>query len=924
MKKFIMMLMTLAVTLTAAQAQVVTYEPDPLTEDATEAVIYFHADQGDQGLLGTPQSEPIYAHTGVEVTNAAGTVTSWKYAPTWGDNDDKYALSYVSENLWKLYLGDLREYYGVAQDETINKLCFVFRNADNSRTGRDEGGGDIFVDVSASGFQLSFRQSRLQNIFTKANEKLTFTATTTEPATIVLYVNDAEVARVANETQLRQEYTFPGPGEYVVNCQATNGTQTIGQTLNLLYINDSKAATDQTIPAYGVTKNADGSYTFCFAAPEKNNMVVVGSWNDFVPRSYGEMEYVDEMIEGVPFRHFKTTVPASEIKGPFSYYYLCDARTAVGDPYARLVLDPSNDRYISDETYPDMPQYPEGKVPNNTMLAYWADNLLDYKWDNTAFKAPDKRHLVIYEMLFRDFTGTEGKALGDGTVRQAIEKIPYLKELGINAVELLPINEFNGNISWGYNPNFYFATDKAYGTPQDYKAFIDACHAQGIAVILDIVFNQTDGNHPWYRLYPSASNPFYNRDAPHAFSVLNDWNQGYPLVQRQFEDCLKFWLSEYKVDGFRFDLVKGLGDNDSYSSSSASATGAYNASRVARMKKLHNAMREVNPDAYFINENLAGAKEENEMAEDGELNWANVNNAGCQFAMGYSSDSSLNRCNAAKDSRTPGSTVSYLESHDEQRMAYKVITWGVAGVKDDHAMGCRRLGSAAAQLILVPGAHMLWQFQELGNNQNTKSSNGDNNTGPKIVNWALLDDPDNKGLYDSYSELIHLRLGNPDMFPADKNFANDCSGWGNGRTITASAPGKEMYCVVNPNIDKELTVEVPFAQSSNDAYKVFTKSYDTNPSYDTAAKTVTVPAGGYVVVTTANVTAVKGIAGEKGCFNISVTPGHVTVTGSNGMTYIYGISGAKVASLNGDGTVSLPAGIYVVRNAERTVKILVK
>ncbi len=90
-----------------------------------------------------------------------------------------------------------------------------------------------------------------------------------------------------------------------------------------------------------------------------------------------------------------------------------------------------------------------------------------------SFTAPDKTDLIIYELLVRDFTGTEGKALGDGTIRRAIEKIPYLKSLGVNAIELLPINEFNGNISRGYNPNFYFAIDKAYGTPQDYKEFID-------------------------------------------------------------------------------------------------------------------------------------------------------------------------------------------------------------------------------------------------------------------------------------------------------------------------------------------------------------------------------------------------------------------------------------------------------------------
>ena len=72
-------------------------------------------------------------------------------------------------------------------------------------------------------------------------------------------------------------------------------------------------------------------------------------------------------------------------------------------------------------------------------------------------------------------------------------------------------------------------------------------------------------------------------------------------------------------------------------------TNAYNASRVTRMKEIHDAIRAVNPSAYFINENLAGEKEENEMAQDGEINWANINEASCQFAMGFNSNASLNR-----------------------------------------------------------------------------------------------------------------------------------------------------------------------------------------------------------------------------------------------------------------------------------------
>lgn len=521
--------------------------------------------------------------------------------------------------------------------------------------------------------------------------------------------------------------------------------------------------------------------------------------------------------------------------------------------------------------------------------------------------------------------GTEGEAKGNGTVRQAIEKIPYLKELGINAVELLPINEFNGNISWGYNPNYYFAVDKAYGTPQDYKEFIDKCHEAGIAVLLDVVFNQSDGNHPWYKLYRSGTNPFYNVNAPHAFNVLNDWNQGYPLVEEQWRDMLQFWLKEYRVDGFRFDLVKGLGDNDSYASSSADATGAYNKSRVERMKRLHDYMREVNPQAYFINENLAGQKEENEMAQDGELNWANLNYAGCQYAMGYSSGASLTGMDAVKYGRTAGSTVAYLESHDEERLAYKQIKWGAAGVKDNHAAAMQRCGSAAAQMLLVPGSHMIWMFSEMGNDQSTKTADGsNNNTGPKIVNWNLLENPDNKGLFDSYKELIALRLGNPELFQPVENFANSCVSWAKGRTIVTTSGDRELYCAINPQTSGTMTITVNFKSDNNDDYWVSSKSYGSTPVYDAAAKTVTVEAGCYAVVSSKNVGAVDNIIADGSMFQVNVTPGTITVSGSTTPVSVWSLSGYKAATLQGDGSVKVPAGIYVVRCGDQSRKVVVR
>ncbi len=649
-------------------------------------------------------------------------------------------------------------------------------------------------------------------------------------------------------------------------------------------------------------------------------MILVGEWNDYEISNDYVMNYTD--VNGM--RYFWTTVKGLENDKMYGYYFLVDGNKSVGDPYARLVLDPWNDKYLLTDVYPGLPEYPIGKV-SDVPLAIYQGNINDYDWQVTDFKGVPASDLIIYELLFRDFTGTEGKADGNGTVRKAIEKIPYLKTLGVNAIELLPIMEFNGNISWGYNPNFYFAPDKAYGTPDDYKEFIDVCHQNGMAVILDMVFNQSDGLHPWYQMYPVGSNPFYNMNAPHAYSVLNDWNQGFPMVQEQWVDVLRYWMEEYKFDGFRFDLVKGLGDNDSYANSGDSGTNAYNASRVARMRELQKVVESVNPNAYFINENLAGAKEENEMAETGQLNWANINGAGCQFAMGYNSNSNLNRMYAPNDSRTWGSTVSYLESHDEERLAYKQNKDGAAGVKGNEKVSMQRLGSAAVQMILAPGAHMIWQFSELGNSQTTKNQNGGNNTDPKIVNWGLLDDADHKGLYDNYSELIALRTGNPELFTESATFSMACNSnnWQNGRTMVSIADGKELYTVINPNVTGVRTFSVDFLQADNDAYTIMSKSYGSAPSFNAADKKVTVPANCYVVIASKGVSsAVDGIEADGETLMAYAADGKIVVDNAPGVVEIYSMDGRMVGSVTVSGSVSVVPGVYVLRCVNAVKKVM--
>ncbi len=915
------MMLMLMLVFVSVNAQV-TSQPTPLQEDSQDVTVFFHADQGNRGLEGVTPPTKIYAHTGV-ITNKSTSQSDWKYAPSWGDNNDKYELEYVSANLWKLYIGDIRTYYGVTDPaETIEKLAFVFRTADCSKEGKGTGNSDIFLDVVDAGLQVALESNLPGSLVTPSTADVHFKVGSTKAADLTLTVNGEKIGEASAATLLEVDYRFTTPGDYHVVATATAGEERTEAVADYCYAEDSaEKPYPGGTPEMGAVANADGSVTFCLAAPQKRGAIIIGSWNDYRISNEHVMNYCD--VDG--FRYFWVTVNGLEPGKQYIYYYLVDGTLKVGDPYARMVLDPDNDKYIPSSVYPNLPAYPYDKVQGVPLAVYQSD-MNDYDWTVTDFKGVAKENLIIYELLLRDFTGTEGKADGNGTVAGALEKLPYLKSLGVNAIELLPINEFNGNISWGYNPNFYFAPDKAYGTPDDYKRFIDACHAEGIAVILDMVFNQSDWQHPWYQMYPVGENPFYNASAPHAYSVLNDWNQGYGLVQRQWHDVIRYWMEEYKVDGYRFDLVKGLGDNDSYANAGDQATNAYNASRVARMRELQKVMETVRPDGYFINENLAGAQEENEMASTGQLNWANVNHESDQFAMGYQSESSLRRFYAPYDSRTWGSTVSYMESHDEQRLAYKQDTYGAAGVKGNVEMSMRRLGSTAAQMLMAPGAHMIWQFSELGNYDNTKNSNGGNNTDPKPVRWNLLDNEYRHGLYDSYRALIGIRNGNPEMFAEAAFYDGTCGSgdWYSGRLLTSRNGDKELFTVVNPKVDEELTMRVEFTGGESD-YKVLAKSYATEPAYSVTGKTVTLAPGAFVVIGSASLTEIEEVPVESiSALSVRGVAGALVIERAPEAVAVYDTTGRKVAVAEGTCRITLPQGIYIVRSGRETRKAIVR
>lgn len=881
----------------SVKADMFTPSPQPLQESSENVVITFDATQsGVAGLQGL--STDLYAHIGV-YTNLSP--NSWKYTSNWGDNAAKYKLARVGTDKYQITIGDIRTYFGITNaEETVSKICIIARTADAGTQTSDQ-----FVDVYPEGLYVSLTTNPSNTTITKATE-ITFTASTTQSANIKLYVDDAEVKSASNATSLTYTRNFNTPGEQnVVKAVATNSNGTVESVVNVFYVKSSDQGNyPGGVPKQGAVKNADGSVTFCLAAPNKSSVILVGSWDNYEALSSNTMKYQD--YNG--YRYFWTTVTGLDNSTYYPYYYLVDGKYRVSDPYSSVILDYNSDKWLDGDVgadvFADCPDYPYSQL-DGVMLGVYKGDLHDtYDWKVENFKVTKPNSLVIYELLFRDFTGESKTA--DGTIRKAIEKIDYLYDLGVTAVELMPVMEFDGNSSWGYSTNAYMAVDKAYGSPDDLKEFIDLCHQKGIAVILDIVFNHTPGLHPWYQMYEAGASPFYNATAPHDYSVYEDIKQEYPLVEQHWVDVLTFWLTKYKVDGFRFDLVKGLGDTNSY----GNGTEAYNQSRIDRMTRLHAAMKKVNPNVIHINEHLASAEEETPMGNDGQYQWNNQNGNAITYASGSGAD--LRYFNSANCSRPVCSTVDYAQSHDEQWVGNKAISGTQARM--------RRLGSVAAQLLMSPGPKMMFQFDELGYDKELTEANRVDPKQMPATSW--YSSTYRMGLKQNYTDLNWMRRLNPEMFDADVTpvYTGFSSGTG-VRSIRLTKGDKEIIAFINP-MSSQNTVSAPatLLNASNATLISASQGY-TGTLSGSGSVSTTLLGHSYAVYATNNIAGVDNIiADDNGENNFKVygVEGEIIVDGEYENVVVYNMAGIMMPSLK------VAAGMYIVNVDGYATKVLVK
>ncbi len=486
--------------------------------------------------------------------------------------------------------------------------------------------------------------------------------------------------------------------------------------------------------------------TLVLQAPNKEFVYVIGDFNDWEPK----LDYF--MNQSPDGEYWWVTLENLTPRDIYLFQYLVDGELRIPDPYAETFYDPAYDDEIGVDLFPDLQTYPPEATRG--IAAYLQTAQPEFEWTATDYERPDPENLVIYELLVRDF-------VEEHNYQTLIDTLGYFKRLGITAIELMPINEFDGNSSWGYNPAFYFAPDKYYGGKTDLKRFIDACHQHGIAVILDMVLNHSSGNHSLAQLYwdtarnrPAPENPWYNPQTPEGQYDWGfvDFNHESEYTQAFVDSVNRYWLETFNVDGYRFDFTKGF--------TNRSGSGdAYDAGRVALLKRMADQIWAYDSTAYVILEHWGSNSEEKELADYGMMLWGNANYNYNEAAMGYNDDGKSNFSWASYQQRgwSEPRLVSFMESHDEERLMVKNLQYGnssgVYNIKD-LATALDRMELAGAFYFTFPGPKMIWQFGELGYDI---SIDFNGRVGEKPIRWNYYHEPDRFDLFATWAELVHLK-----------------------------------------------------------------------------------------------------------------------------------------------------------------------
>lgn len=898
---------------TMAMAQVTTVPGIIQKGYDGKVTIIFNPNEGNGGMKGATE---CYAHTGI-ITSASSNDGDWKnVVEGWRANTAKTQLQKDGTN-WKLEINNLYDFYGCPKTTEIKKLAFVFHDGPSgSKEGKTAEGTDIFVELAEAGLAASIVGDIPE--IASLGSTITLNCYATMPATLTLKLN-GQVVKTETGSEMAYTQTLDKQGNYNFELTVATADETATATASTCVPNDPTKANRPAGIVNGIyyDKADETKVTLCTYAGSKTepakHVFVVGDFNNWTISNDYQLKQANDSA------YFWIELTDLTAQQEYAMQYVvvrADGQVKrISDLYSEKVLH-KDDAWEPKQLDPTLMDYPLAGDGYVTVIQpgkpafQWSDATLN-------FKRPDKNNLIIYELWVRDHTPRR-------SIEGLMERLDYFEDLGVNAVELMPVTEFDGNDSWGYSPNHYFALDKAYGTPEQLKTFIDECHKRGIAVILDMVFNHATGLNPMNKLYPwgtdLSKNPWFNAQAPHGDNVYEDWNHDFAPTKTMFTRALQYWLEEYKVDGYRMDLSHGL-------------CGTAANTSVKHIKEYYqNGVKAVSEDAYFILEHWGTnmGSERPQLVNEGMLCWENTTNAYYQTAMGWLKDGD-SFANANKDGY-----ISYCESHDEERAFFKAKEWGAGDLKTNEEARVARVPINMAFLTLLNGSQMFYHFAELGFDnskyQNAQGKWGKNDYGitselgadydckmqvkKRIERW-LVEGHCRMAAFQKVGQIIQLRTRlMPEVFEGNPTKVDI----GGGKKLRTIQWGSDVFVAGNFDVAGDQTVTLP----SGTWYDYFAQAKQTTT-------TVTLRPGEVAIFTGKEVKLPEMPAGYE--FYTDVEDVVINTPSEILPPYdvcVYNINGQLVSrqknAMSADMT-GLNAGLYIVqyeKNGQRVAKKIIR
>ena len=468
---------------------------------------------------------------------------------------------------------------------------------------------------------------------------------------------------------------------------------------------------------------ADGLAHFSVWAPHAKAVALTGNFNDWNNDKALPLEAIGE-----------------------GNWAVSTDQLSAGDEYQFLITGPNGDEFLRAD-------------PRARRMTNSAGNSViypdDFDWGDDDFQMPGWNELVIYELHVGTFNvKEEGKP---GTFASAVEKLDYLVDLGVNCIEVMPICEFAGDYSWGYNPAHPFAVEEAYGGPDAFKTFVREAHARGIAVVLDVVYNHFGPSDLALWQFDG-----WSENDKGGIYFYNDWRSDTPWgatrpdygrneVRAYIHDNALMWLDEFRCDGLRMDMIPYMrhvgGDED---------PGGEITEGYTLLKWINDSINERFPGKITIAEDLHGNNFVTDDTGNGGLGFGSqwdadfvhpVRKALLEQEDAHRSVGDLSSALLRRYTDDPFHRVIYTESHDEVANGQARVAQEIAVDDVDNYYSVKRAVLGIAMTLTAPGIPMIFQGQALLEDKWFSDNDP--------LDWSRLDEF--SGIHNMHRDLIRLR-----------------------------------------------------------------------------------------------------------------------------------------------------------------------